>query len=578
MPLPVDRKALVVGDDTRSFLATLRSLGRQGIEVHVAPYDHSAPALRSRYIVKVHAIPYYLGDGKVWLEAMRALLAAERFDLIIPCEERSLLPLMRHRAMFEPACRLAIPDEAGMAAFFDKFATRELAQACGVAVAPGRLLATNDSAQSLCAAFSLPLVLKYRKSYSWENLYVRKAAFVIHTLPELERWLETNPRAPGEVFVEGFFPGLGGGVSVLCDQGRVLQAFEHQRAHEVAGSSYYRRSVTLDQARLAAVAAMVDRVRYTGLAMFEYKLDTSSGAWCLLEVNARPWGSMPLPVALGVDFPYFLYRLLVDGVALPQAVYHPDIYGRNFIPDLWQLRSALAAQARHPLSALRHLGAWLGEFARVLTGREKQDLWVRDDPRPARAELYQFVRDRLQSLRLVCWISGMVGARRDWQRVSALAQSPLQKPSVMLLCQGNICRSPYAEMRLRELMPGTGQFDIDSAGLLPRNPRPSPGVALVAARARGIDLAPHQSRHAWRDTLEKASLIVIFDDVNLRHLAARHPDLCARAVYLGSLDPHGGAREIHDPDGKPEAVFAETYARIDRCLESLARLLGTTRA
>jgi len=577
MPLPVNRKALVLGDDTRSFLATVRSLGRRGIEVHVAPYDHSAPALRSRFIKKVHAIPYYLGGGNAWLEAMRALLAAERFDLIIPCEERSLLPLTRHRAMFEPACRLAIPDEAGMAAFFDKFATRELAQATRVAVAPGRLLADNDSAQSLCAAFSLPLVLKYRKSYSWENLYVRKAAFVIHTLPELERWLETHPRAPGEVFVEGFFPGLGGGVSVLCDQGRVLQAFEHQRAHEVAGSSYYRRSVALDASRLAAVAAMVERVGYTGLAMFEYKLDTENGDWRLLEVNARPWGSLPLPVALGVDFPYFLYRLLVDGVAEPQAAYQPDIYGRNFIPDLWQLRSALAAQARHPLRALRHLGAWLGEFTRVLTGREKQDLWVRDDPRPARVELFQFMRDRLQSLRLVCWISGVAGAREDQRRVNALARSAQEKPVVMFLCQGNICRSPYAEMRLKQLLPASARFDIGSAGLLPRNPRPSPAEALAAARARGIDLTPHQSQHAWREMLEKAALIVIFDNVNQRHLAARHPDLCGRAVYLGSLDPQGGTREIHDPDGKAETAFAETYTRIDRCIENLARLLGTAR-
>ena len=32
-------KVLVIGDDMRSFLATVRSLGRQGLEVHVAPYD-----------------------------------------------------------------------------------------------------------------------------------------------------------------------------------------------------------------------------------------------------------------------------------------------------------------------------------------------------------------------------------------------------------------------------------------------------------------------------------------------------------------------------------------------------------
>lgn len=576
--MEASRKVLVMGDDTRSFLATVRSLGRRGIEVHVVPYNHAAPSLRSRYVTAVHAIPYYLGDGSNWLAAMRDLIQARRFDLIIPCEERSLLPLFRHRDAFEPACRLAIPDQRGLDAFFDKHATRELALTTGVKVAHGRLLATNDNAQSLVEEFDLPLMLKYRKSYSWSNLYVRKAASVIHTRQELECWLKSNQHEPDEVFAESFFPGRGGGVSVLCDRGRIVQSFEHQRAHEISGSSYYRRSVALDPTRLAAVAAMIKRVGYTGLAMFEYKQNTQSGDWCLLEVNARPWGSLPLPVALGVDFPYFLYRLMVDGVAEPQVAYLPGIYGRNFFPDLWQLRLALAAQARHPLRAFRHLGAWFCEFGRILTGREKQDLWVRDDLRPARVELCQFVRDRLQSLRLVCWINSIAGVRTDLRRVNALAQSAQEKSTLIFLCQGNICRSPYAEMRLRQLLPSSARFDIDSAGLLPRNPRPSPGVALAAARACGIDLAPHQSRHAWRDTLEKAALIVIFDDVNLRHLAARHPDLCGRAVYLGGLDPQGGAREIHDPDGKPEAVFSATYARIDRCVENLVHLLGNARA
>src|SRR4051794_13646386 len=91
-------KALVLGDDTRSFLATVRSLGRQGIEVHAAPFDMTAPALQSRYIQRTQFLPYYLDGGGEWLVAMKALLLAEHYDLVIPCEERSLLPLFVHRA------------------------------------------------------------------------------------------------------------------------------------------------------------------------------------------------------------------------------------------------------------------------------------------------------------------------------------------------------------------------------------------------------------------------------------------------------------------------------------------------
>ena len=97
-------KVLVIGDDMRSFLATVRSLGRQGIEVHAAPFDLSSPALTSCYIHQVHRLPFYLDGGHDWLNAVMTLLEREKFELIIPCDERSLLPLIRHQAQLSANC------------------------------------------------------------------------------------------------------------------------------------------------------------------------------------------------------------------------------------------------------------------------------------------------------------------------------------------------------------------------------------------------------------------------------------------------------------------------------------------
>lgn len=44
-------KVLVLGHDTGAFLAVIRSLGRGGVEVHVAWHDRQGPASRSRYIL-----------------------------------------------------------------------------------------------------------------------------------------------------------------------------------------------------------------------------------------------------------------------------------------------------------------------------------------------------------------------------------------------------------------------------------------------------------------------------------------------------------------------------------------------
>src|ERR1041385_3999267 len=94
-----DQKVLVLGDDTRSFLAIVRSLGRRGITIHAAPSDFRSPALRSRYLAAVHDLPPWIGDGHEWLRAMKELLRVEHYSLIIPCNETTLLPVQRHRAV-----------------------------------------------------------------------------------------------------------------------------------------------------------------------------------------------------------------------------------------------------------------------------------------------------------------------------------------------------------------------------------------------------------------------------------------------------------------------------------------------
>ena len=303
---------LLFGDDTRSFLATVRSLGRRGVPVHVAPYSLSAPALRSRYIRKVHRIPYYLGDGEAWVDAVREVVRSEGIGMIVACEERSMLPLMRHRDQFEP-CLLALPTEPAFTALFDKLDTHRLADRSAVPAPAYRAVGRHTPLVDIEAQLAYPMVCKARRSYDWPDLYVRTKVRICHTRAELADWLARCPPGDEPGLIEAFTEGFGLGLSVLCRAGQVLQAFEHHRVTEIDGSSFCRVSRPVHGQRLQAVARMVAAVDYTGLAMFEFKENPATGQWALLEVNARPWGSMPLPVALGIDFPYGLYQLLSGG-------------------------------------------------------------------------------------------------------------------------------------------------------------------------------------------------------------------------------------------------------------------------
>ena len=570
-------KILVIGDDTRSFLTIVRSLGRAGQIVHAAPANFRSPALRSRYIAAVHRLPPYLGDGRAWCAAVIALWEAQAFDLAIPCDERSLLPFDAHRDLIEArGWRVAIPDRRAVEVLFDKHATRQLAARLRVDVAPGRLLTPEDTAEGLAAEIGLPLALKPRRSYRLDRLHARGKVVIVHDVGHLARELERVERP--DTLVEGYVAGRGVGVSVLADRGVVLQAFEHHRVHDelAVGGSYYRRSAPLSSELSAAVQRVTTALQYTGVAMVEFRCNEETGTYALLEVNARPWGSMPLAVGLGVDFPERWRRLLLDGESMQATPYKSGIHGRNLVRDLEFLILEVKRQRSRPLSAARTVGQWLGELARGLVQGELSDTIVRDDVRPGLVELGGFIG----------YVAGKAHRRlfgvdrlnRHWarRRVSRLLGRRMATGAggrMVFVCSGNICRSPFAKQLLQSRLIGPASpLQVDSAGTLPVQGREPPADAQIAAGAFGIDLVSHRSH--WFDESMAASsdVVVVFDEINESAALDRYPDLAGRVVSLAALTNDGAV--IADPYGHDLESFYEVYRRIDHALD---RLLGLSR-
>lgn len=385
-------KVLVLGDDMRSFLAVVRSLGRAGLCVHAAPFDRHAPALASRYLAKVHHLPDHVGDGEAWCNAMEAIVAAERFDLIIPCCDRGILMFDAHRARFGHV-RVALPSAQVIACLFDKQETRRLALELGVAVAPGRLLRPGDDAAGLVAEFGLPLLLKPSRSYRLNALKTRGKVEIFRDQGELDAELAHMDRT--DVLVEGFFSGTGVGLSVIAAQGRVLTAFQHRRLHEPSGGggSSLRVSEPIDPELLEVASKMCRATALAGVAMFEFRVSDETGAWILVEVNARFWGSLPLPLGLGVDFPRYLYELLVEGRETAPVAYEAGVRSRNLLINGYDIMARGAHTGwRSVILTARELGRFAAQPWSWLRGTEMVDEFVADDPRPGFREIAHAAR------------------------------------------------------------------------------------------------------------------------------------------------------------------------------------------
>jgi predicted ATP-grasp superfamily ATP-dependent carboligase len=390
------RKVLVLGSVSRTILAVIRSLGRGGVGVHLAWNDPDCVSLRSRYLHRSHKLPPYSETDPAWLEALAGLMRRERFDLVLPCSDVDTLACHRHRAELGPHGRVYTPNAAACEVLFDKLKTNELARSVDVCLPREIVATTPEQARQAVAEFGFPLVLKPRRTFdpahpcAGDSPRVRKA----YGQDDLDRLLPAT-LAGGPVAVQENFIGRGAGVELLLHDGEPLLVFQHLRVHEPlhGGQSSYRQSVAVSPDLLAAALRLLRAVRYNGVAMVEFKVNPATGAWVFIEVNARFWGSLPLALAAGADFPLALVQFLLDGrVCFPRR-YRKGIYCRNLSLDLeWQAANLLADRSDPTLATLP-LSRVLGETcAHVLTLREHSDTWTPDDPGPGIAELCQLAR------------------------------------------------------------------------------------------------------------------------------------------------------------------------------------------
>jgi len=141
--------------------------------------------------------------------------------------------------------------------------------------------------------------------------------------------------------------------------------------------------------------------------------------------------------------------------------------------------------------------------------------------------------------------------------------------SVLVLCKGNVCRSPYAEAALRRRAP---ELEVASAGLAAGGGDPAHPSAIRVAAARGVDLSAHRTRALAGLADRPWDLCLVMDGAQSTACARRLPALAGRVRVLGDWlpDPPFG---IADPWGLPDEVFERTFQRLDAAVDALLAAL-----
>ena len=153
------------------------------------------------------------------------------------------------------------------------------------------------------------------------------------------------------------------------------------------------------------------------------------------------------------------------------------------------------------------------------------------------------------------------------------------RPAILFVCLGNICRSPLAEAAFRRAAEEAGlDVHIDSAGTgdwhagKPPDPR-----AMALARRHGCDIAHYRARQLDRADFRRFTHIFALDHANLDDIRSIAPDDASATVSL-LLDVVAGqeGRAVAGPYFGDEAGFEETWRDVVTAAEALAALLKSS--
>ena len=384
-----ERRVLVTDGEMRSVVAVAWALADGGFDVSAVASSRArlAPAHLSRAVSERLVLPDPLTAQDAFLDELVGVVSRERFSVLIPGTDASLLRISSGRDRIGPHVRLGLPAHEQVVRSLDK--TDLIATAERHGLDPPLTVECRGFADALAAAreVGFPVLVKPLTTINDDLTPTQRLNSVwVEDAGELRRQMS---RLGGAALIQRRVPGSVVSFAGVFAGGKLLaEAFSRydRTWPPKAGNACYSETLEAPIDLRRRVVAVLEDLTWEGI--FELELMEGDGsAWHAIDMNPRPYGSMAVALAGGANLPALWCRHLLGDQFDPVRA-APGVFYRwtdaDICHGLWQLRSgSLAAAAR----VLRPRRGVVHPYAR------------RSDPGPAAARLVELGTAALSSVR-----------------------------------------------------------------------------------------------------------------------------------------------------------------------------------
>ncbi|MFC1524388.1 ATP-grasp domain-containing protein [Thermodesulfobacteriota bacterium] len=340
-------KIITTDPGKRIGLYAIRYLGKAGAEVHCispSPQGNIPVGLLSKYCRK--KILFERDFEKSFKDYL--VNYAQNYDFVNPVEVSKMHMLLDVAKMHNIKCAYLLPSELSLRVADNKELLTRHATSVGLLCPQTFFQVPEEEIENLShSSLTYPCIIKFRGDNRASHWRPEDRYSIVNTpdalVTEYRRMFQIEPYP----IIQEYIYGWGCGYFALYDSNRNLAAqFCHKRIREypVSGGPSSCCQSFYDEELVRIGRTLFESLEWTGLGMVEFIYDVSRKKYYIIEVNPRYWGSLPLAVHSGVNFPVLHAMSALNQKYTPVMDYRINVKLRFWERDIKSIFSNLRMQ------------------------------------------------------------------------------------------------------------------------------------------------------------------------------------------------------------------------------------------